>query len=69
MGGPSSEIKTLRAKDIKAALDMAVDAATMARIREELDALPTLRKIDVVDLAEADEGFRNSVLKQGETVD
>jgi len=48
-------------------LDIAIDApdlesATMARIREQVDELPTLRKIDVVDVGEMDAGFRRVAL-------
>lgn len=48
-------------------LDIAIDApglesATMTRIREQVDELPTLRKIDVVDVGEMDAGFRRVAL-------
>lgn len=35
----------------------------MAEIRQEIDNLPTLRKIDVVDLNLVEDNFKNSVLQ------
>lgn len=35
----------------------------MVKIRQEIDNLPTLRKIDVVDLNSVEDRFKNSVLQ------
>lgn len=40
----------------------AIDGLLLLRLKEEIKAIPTLRRIDVVDLNEADEAFRNEVL-------
>lgn len=46
--------------------DGPVDDLTMAQIREEVDRLPTLRKVDVVDLWTVEDRFRKNVVKQAE---
>ncbi len=43
-----------------------VDELTLAQIKEEIDGLPTLRKVEVVDLHLVDDRFRNHVVQQGE---
>ncbi len=40
----------------------AVDGLLLLRLKEEIKAIPTLRRIDVVDLNEAEEAFRREVL-------
>lgn len=40
----------------------AVDGLLMLRLQEEIKGIPTLRRIDVVDLHEADEEFRKEIL-------
>lgn len=40
----------------------AIDSFLLLRLKEEIKGIPTLRRIDVVDLNEADEAFRNEVL-------
>ena len=40
----------------------AVDDLLLLRIKEEIRAIPTLRRIDVVDLNQAGEEFRREVL-------
>jgi len=40
-----------------------IDSVVMARLRQDIDELPTLRKIDVVDIQAADEKFRERILK------
>lgn len=52
--------------DIDLAIDgpLPVDAMMLARMRAALEALPTLRKIDVVDLAAADLPFRERIRRQ-----
>lgn len=46
-----------------------VDDFTIAKIREEIDDLPTLRKIDVIDLHAADETFRENILRDAMVLD
>jgi len=43
-----------------------VPAEVMVKIREEIEALPTLRKIDVVDLWDADPHFKQRAISEGE---
>lgn len=45
-----------------------VDELAMARIKEEIDRIPTLRKIEVVDLQTVDDGFRTKVEQHGERI-
>ena len=40
----------------------------MQEIANALDELPTLRKVDVVDLQAVDQEFRTRVMHQGELV-
>ena len=40
----------------------AVDYMILLRIKGEVRAIPTLRRVDVVDLTETDESFREEVL-------
>lgn len=46
----------------------AVDDMILWRIKEEIRAIPTLRRIDVVDLNQTDEGFREDVLSYARTL-
>ncbi len=39
-----------------------IDDMLLLRLREEISGIPTLRRIDVVDLNNADERFREEVL-------
>lgn len=45
-----------------------VDEVVMAQIKEEVDRLPTLRKIEVVDLQTVEDRFRANVEKHGERI-
>jgi len=40
----------------------AVNDMLLLRLKEEIGAIPTLRRIDIVDLNRTDEGFRRDVL-------
>ena len=40
----------------------AVDDMLLLRIKEDIKSIPTLRRIDVVDLKKSDENFRQEVL-------
>ncbi len=42
-----------------------LDDLILIRLKEEINLLPTLRKIDVVDLRVVDDRFRHRVLEQG----
>jgi predicted nucleotidyltransferase len=69
--GSWANLKAVPTSDIDIAVSgrAGVDYITMAKIKEEIDNLPTLRKIDVVDLSAVDEGFRKAVLREGEVLD
>ena len=54
--------------DIGIAGDEAVPVEILGRIREELDELPTLYRIDVVDFAKVSSRFRDEALKHHELV-
>lgn len=41
-----------------------VDSLVMARIRQDIEELPTLRKFDIVDVHSADKEFRKTILKE-----
>jgi predicted nucleotidyltransferase len=45
-----------------------VDPAIMSKIHEEVDELPTLRKIHVIDGLEVQKRFRNRILQQGQVL-
>lgn len=45
-----------------------VDEVVLARIKEEIDRIPTLRKIEVVDLQTVDDRFRATVEKHAERI-
>ena len=45
-----------------------VDDLIMARIKEEIDRLPTLRKIEIVDLWSVEDRFRRTVEKHAEVL-
>ncbi len=53
---PTSDI------DIAILGPLPIDDLLLLRIREEINGLPTLRRIDVVDLNNTDERFRDDVL-------
>ena len=52
--------------DIAIIGDRPVPWKIMVAIREDIDVIPTLRSIDVVDVCSADEGFRENILAQGQ---
>jgi len=41
----------------------AVGSLLLSRLRGDIASIPTLRRIDVVDLSQTDESFRNEVLR------
>jgi len=48
--------------DIGVAGPKPVDDVTLLRIKSEIEGIPTLRRIDIVDLSKADDTFRLEVL-------
>ncbi len=54
--------------DIAIVGDSPVPFRTMTEILEEKDAIPTLRKIDIVDLRSADAPFRESILSYAKRI-
>jgi predicted nucleotidyltransferase len=45
-----------------------VDDMMLLRIKDEIEAIPTLRRIDVVDLSKTDDSFRQEVLSYAQTL-
>jgi predicted nucleotidyltransferase len=45
-----------------------VDDMTLLRIKEEIRCIPTLRRIDVVDLSKTDDTFRQDVLSYAQVL-
>lgn len=54
--------------DIGLMSDKNIELAVINHIKSELDCLPTLRKIDIIDLMATDEKFRNNVLSYGKKI-
>lgn len=54
--------------DIAIAGPTAIDPALMSTIHEEVDKLPTLRKIQVIDVQQVDDRFRDHILTQGQVL-
>ena len=59
---PTSDI------DIAIAGATAVDPTVMSEILEEIDKLPTLRKIQIIDIQHVHDRFRDRVLSQGQVL-
>ncbi len=51
--------------DLAVSLGRAIDPVAMSRLRERIEELPTLRMIDVLDLAIAGERLRREVFANG----
>lgn len=68
--GSWATLEAAPTSDIDIAIDgaAAVDPAVMSEIREEIDQLPTLRKIQVIDVRHVHEGFRDRILGQGQVL-
>ena len=62
--------RALSVSDLDIALDTGrpIEQAIVQKIAEALDELPTLRRVDIVDLQTLDQDFRKRVLQQGELV-
>jgi predicted nucleotidyltransferase len=56
---PSSDV------DLAVLGPKAVEEMLLLRLREEIAAIPTLRRVDIVDLNRTDERFRQEVLSYG----
>jgi predicted nucleotidyltransferase len=59
---PTSDI------DIAIAGATAVDPTVMSEILEEIDTLPTLRKIQIIDVQHVHDRFRDHILTQGQVL-
>ncbi len=68
--GSWAQGRALSVSDLDIALDigMPISVSIMQDISDALEELPTLRKIDVVDLQAVDEEFRNRVLEHGQLI-
>jgi predicted nucleotidyltransferase len=68
--GSWAQGRALAASDLDIALDAGrpIEPAIIQKIADAMDELPTLRKIDVVDLQAVDREFRQRVLQQGELI-
>jgi len=68
--GSWAQGRALTVSDLDIALDTGtpIDPATISRITESLDELPTLRKVDLVDLQAVDQEFRRRVMRDGELI-
>jgi predicted nucleotidyltransferase len=68
--GSWAQGRALAASDLDIALDAGrpIELAIIQKIADAMDELPTLRKIDVVDLQAVDREFRQRVLRQGELI-
>lgn len=68
--GSWAQGRALSVSDLDMALDIGrpIEPAIIHKITEALDELPTLRKVDIVDLRAVGKEFRKRVLQQGELV-
>ena len=46
-----------------------IDSVIMARIREDIEDIPTLRKIDIVDVNASDKNFRERIVNKAVVID
>jgi len=60
---PTSDI------DIAIAGATAVDPAVMSEIHEDIEKLPTLRKIQVIDVQHVHDRFRDRILSEGQVLE
>ena len=68
--GSWAQGRALSVSDLDIALDTGkpIEPGILQKIAEALDELPTLRKVDVVDLQAVGQEFRKRVLQLGELV-
>ncbi len=55
--------------DIAIMANRNLGSSILAKIREDIENIPTLLKIDFVDLSTVDDDFRNHVLETGNRLD
>lgn len=69
--GSRANGKSIERSDIDIAImtNRKVDASILAEIRENIENISTLLKIDFVDLSTVDADFRNHVLETGNRLD
>ena len=68
--GSWTQGRALSVSDLDIALDTGrpIDPSVFHQIIDALDELPTLRRIDIVDLQVVDHEFRDQVVQQGERI-
>lgn len=66
--GSWAQGRALSVSDLDIALDIGrpIKPAVIQKIADELEELPILRKVDILDLQAVDQEFRKRVLQQGE---
>ena len=68
--GSWATLEAAPTSDIDIAIEgaTAVDPTVMSEIHEEIDKLPTLRKIQIIDIQQVHGRFRDRVLSQGQVL-
>jgi|APFre7841882590_1041340.scaffolds.fasta_scaffold50099_2 predicted nucleotidyltransferase len=68
--GSWATLEAAPTSDIDIAIEgaTAVDSTVMSEIHEEIDKLPTLRKIQIIDIQQVHDRFRDRVLSQGQVL-
>jgi len=68
--GSFAKNKALTTSDIDIGIlgETKVPWSTMVKIKEEIDKIPTLRSIDLVDLNAVSENFKNNVLRNAKVL-
>jgi predicted nucleotidyltransferase len=68
--GSWATLEAAPTSDIDIAIEgvTAVDSTVMWEIHEEIDKLPTLRKIQIIDIQQVHDRFRDRVLSQGQVL-
>ena len=69
--GSRANGKSTERSDIDVAIlaKLKIDSSTLSSIREEVENIPTLLKIDLIDLSTVDYDFRNHVFERGNRLD
>ena len=70
MFGSWTTLEAAPTSDIDIAIEGAtvVDSTVMSEVHEEIDKLPTLRKIQIIDIQQVHDRFRDRVLSQGQAL-
>lgn len=68
--GSWATLEAAPTSDIDIAIEGAtvLDSTVMSEIHEEIDKLPTLRKIQIIDIQQVHDRFRDCVLSQGQVL-